>query len=68
MKTIGHALLGDEKYQNNPKAAPVKRLCLHAYELFLADCTHPKRPKSFIAQIPDDLAAYINPAWLKQTD
>lgn len=68
MKTIGHALLGDEKYQNNPKATPVKRLCLHAYELFLADCTHPKRPKSFIAQIPDDLAAYINPAWLKQTD
>ena len=59
---------GVTMYQNNPKAAPVKRLCLHAYELFLADCTHPERPKSFIAQIPDDLAVYINPAWLKQTD
>lgn len=65
MQAIGHALLGDEKYQKNSKAAQVKRLCLHAYELFLPNHNH-HRPTSFQAQIPEDMAIHINPKWLTQ--
>ena len=53
MASIGHALLGDDKYLRQP-APSVSRLCLHAWQLNLAgdsDAT-----KQFVADVPSDMA------------
>lgn len=58
MAHIGHALLGDDKYQLNASAPQVKRLCLHAWQLSLApmmdDDQVCDRPQQFVAPLPQD--------------
>ena len=58
MAHIGHALLGDDKYQNNPLAPKVGRLCLHAWQLGMTnDDGHTvTRPQNFVAPVADDMA------------
>lgn len=48
LASIGHPLLGDDKYLTKP-APSVRRLCLHAYKLSLPTGQH------FVAPLPDDL-------------
>ncbi|OOR89790.1 pseudouridine synthase [Moraxella caviae] len=64
MAHLGHALLGDDKYQTNPNALPVKRLCLHAWQLHLPSehsaqtdeqADAPVRPRRFVAALADDM-------------
>lgn len=57
MAHIGHALLGDDKYQLNKSAPQVKRLCLHAWRLSLADVPmDDDRPLQYLAPLPSDMA------------
>ncbi len=64
MAHIGHALLGDDKYQKDAGAMSVKRLCLHAWQLSLAPDNEaqaeteqmPARPRHYTASVPDDIA------------
>lgn len=56
MAHIGHALLGDEKYQRNPAAAQVKRLCLHAWQLNMTDGD---KADHFIVPLADDMVDYL---------
>lgn len=57
MAHIGHALLGDDKYQLNKSAPQVKRLCLHAWRLSLADVAmDDDRPLQYLAPLPSDMA------------
>lgn len=53
MASIGHALLGDDKYLRQP-APSVPRLCLHAWQLNLAGDSD--APKQFVADVPSDMA------------
>ena len=62
MASIGHALLGDDKYQTHKQAdwassAGIGRLCLHAWRLHLP--VSADRSVSFTADIPDDMASLI---------
>ena len=61
MAHIGHALLGDDKYQNNPLAPKVGRLCLHAWQLGMTnDDGHTvTRPQNFVAPVADDMAQLL---------
>lgn len=60
MASIGHALLGDDKYQKNQTAATVGRLCLHAWQLNLPnDDASIERPVHFVAKLPDDFAKHL---------
>lgn len=54
MASIGHALLGDDKYLTQDAPA-VPRLCLHAWQLVF---THgdANLPTKFIANVPSDMA------------
>lgn len=52
MAYIGHALLGDDKYNLQDKSG-VRRLCLHAYELHIPDYDVIK------AELPNDLQSLI---------
>ncbi|MDO5651694.1 MAG: RluA family pseudouridine synthase [Moraxella sp.] len=71
MAHIGHGLLGDDKYQTDPHAAKVRRLCLHAWQLTLpktSDTIHQtsesqaiesqtsQRPQTFTVPLADDMA------------
>lgn len=63
MAHIGHALLGDDKYQMDKNAPQVKRLCLHAWQLTLADDRNANtddgndaRPRHYTAPVPSDFA------------
>ncbi|OOS23017.1 RluA family pseudouridine synthase [Moraxella pluranimalium] len=57
MAHIGHALLGDDKYQLNKSTPQVKRLCLHAWRLSLADVAmDDDRPLQYLAPLPSDMA------------
>lgn len=54
MASIGHALLGDDKYLM--AAAPVvPRLCLHAWQLNISGDDE-RTPSQFIADVPSDMA------------
>lgn len=53
MASIGHALLGDDKYQTKPNPSQIKRLCLHAWQLALPD---DNREMKFLAPLPADMA------------
>ena len=64
MAYIGHALLGDDKYQRNPLAAKVNRLCLHAWQLSLADDGEESRPSRFGASVPTDFGLLLPDDWL----
>ena len=65
MAYLGHALLGDDKYQRNPLAAKVNRLCLHAWQLSLGDCGDDvARPKIFGAAVPTDFGLLLPDDWL----
>ena len=62
MASIGHALLGDDKYQTRKQAdwassVGIGRLCLHAWRLHLP--VSADRSVSFTADIPDDMASLI---------
>lgn len=64
MASIGHALLGDDKYQTpaQKSVAPksVKRLCLHAWQLSLAtQNAETAHPTQFTAPMAEDLASLI---------
>ena len=61
MAHIGHALLGDDKYQNNPLAPKVGRLCLHAWQLGMTntDGHTATRPQNFVAPVADDMAQLL---------
>ena len=61
MAHIGHALLGDDKYQQNPSALAVGRLCLHAWQLELekTDDADDQRPSRYIAPVPSDMTDMI---------
>lgn len=71
MAHIGHALLGDDKYQNNPLAPKVGRLCLHAWQLGMtnADGHAATRPQNFVAPVADDMAQLLpkTAEWLPKT-
>ena len=71
MAHIGHALLGDDKYQNNPLAPKVGRLCLHAWQLGMTnDDGHTvTRPQNFVAPVADDMAQLLpkTAEWLPKT-
>lgn len=63
MASIGHTLLGDDKYQSQAQSAlasskGVKRLCLHAWRI-----TIPMNDTSqiFEAPLPSDMAALLTP-------
>lgn len=59
MAHIGHALLGDDKYQLDKSAPQVKRLCLHAWRLSLAEdamSDENTRPLQYLAVLPSDMA------------
>lgn len=67
LSSVGHALLGDDKYQTHSNPSGVKRLCLHAYRLSLPKSAHcPNRPQMFIAPLPPDLSAVIGNQRLKR--
>lgn len=53
LASLGHALLGDNKYNIQDKSG-VRRLCLHAYQLQIPEYDN------IVAQLPDDLTAIIN--------
>ncbi|UNU72778.1 RluA family pseudouridine synthase [Moraxella nasovis] len=56
LASIGHALLGDDKYHRGTSFFSVKHLCLHAWRLSLAgDGEHHK----FCSQIPSTWAALL---------
>lgn len=61
MAHIGHALLGDDKYQNNPLAPKVGRLCLHAWQLGMTNANGhtATRPQNFVAPVADDMAQLL---------
>ncbi|WP_163598918.1 RluA family pseudouridine synthase [Moraxella catarrhalis] len=61
MAHIGHALLGDDKYQNNPLAPKVGRLCLHAWQLGMTntEAYAATRPQNFVAPVADDMAQLL---------
>lgn len=71
MAHIGHALLGDDKYQNNPLAPKVGRLCLHAWQLGMTndDGYTVTRPQNFVAPVADDMAQLLpkTAEWLPKT-
>lgn len=71
MAHIGHALLGDDKYQNNPLAPKVGRLCLHAWQLGMTndDGHTATRPQNFVAPVADDMAQLLpkTAEWLPKT-
>lgn len=54
MASIGHALLGDDKYLRQP-APTVPRLCLHAWQLNLS-ANDGDTPTTFSADVPSDMA------------
>lgn len=61
MASMGHALLGDDKYQSEKQATlasqrGIGRLCLHAWRLTLAD------GKRFEARLSDDMADLLKGA------
>lgn len=65
MASLGHALLGDDKYQTPAQKSQcptvIKRLCLHAWQLHLADDGTPQaRPSQFQISPPDDLMALLD--------
>lgn len=56
MAHVGHALLGDDKYNPNctlTKAANIHRLCLHAHQLHIPD--YPL----ITAELPEDMTAIL---------
>lgn len=71
MAHIGHALLGDDKYQNNPLAPKVGRLCLHAWQLGMTntEAHTATRPQNFVAPVADDMAQLLpkTAEWLPKT-
>lgn len=52
MASVGHPLLGDDKYYPNDPFA-VRRLCLHAYRLEMAGFS------PMLAPVPDDMAVMV---------
>lgn len=63
MASIGHALLGDDKYQSEKQAAlatqkGIKRLCLHAWRLTMAN------NERFEAKIADDMANLLTAVYV----
>ncbi|WFF38460.1 RluA family pseudouridine synthase [Moraxella nasibovis] len=54
MASIGHALLGDDKYLTT-SAPAVPRLCLHAWQLTMMGDDE-KTPNQFSADVPSDMA------------
>lgn len=51
LASIGHPLLGDDKY--NPTTPPINRLCLHAWRLSVPEY------EPLIAPVPPDMAEYL---------
>ncbi|VEG12292.1 RluA family pseudouridine synthase [Moraxella cuniculi] len=61
MASIGHALLGDDKYQQQAQAQTaaqkgVRRLCLHAWQIAVPMDT---QTKQFTADLPEDLQQLV---------
>lgn len=52
LASLGHPLLGDEKYHLDDKSG-VRRLCLHAWRLVMDD--YPE----FVAKLPDDIGQWL---------
>lgn len=53
LASIGHPILGDDKYNGQDKSA-VRRLCLHAYQLDIPEY------ETIKAELPEDLKVLVN--------
>jgi 23S rRNA pseudouridine1911/1915/1917 synthase len=58
LRSIGHPVVGDERYRGRRQSLVAPRLFLHAAELGF---THPitKEPLTFTSRLPDDLAGVL---------